>query len=479
MSIFKKKYIHIIIMFLFTFGIGLLPPFGEMTDYGMDVLGVFIGTLYGWIFIDLLWPSLWGFFALSLTGYTTVLGGLMTAFGNATLVLTIVAAVFAEVLNKLGINQVIAYWLLSKKLFIGKPWLLITSICILSVIMGLLGGSFAAIFLMWSVVQSIAALSGYEKGHRLTSMLLAFILYGVVTGGSVAPFQSAFIMYSGFFSQPTGLTVPALQTVVIGLVYIIATLLIMIFFSKIVFKLDASAFTTTEELCQQYARYKSSRYQKVGLVLLLIYFVGLIIPEIFPTIPLFIFFKTLGIAGFSLLYMFVFCIWKDENGQPIVNLVSCFQNGIPWAVVILMGVTFPLANALEAEEVGFITTVNTLLTPLISHLGATGLILISMFALGIMTQFLHNIVIAALFYPILAPIVINAGGNPYTFFFLVYMALACAYATPAASATAGLIFGHQDVKTGDSYLFGWMFLIVSFLVLLILFPICNIFYPSI
>ena len=102
-----------------------------------------------------------------------------------------------------------------------------------------------------------------------------------------------------------------------------------------------------------------------------------------------------------------------------------------------------------------------------------------MVALGIMTQFLHNIVIAALFYPILAPIVISAGGNPYTFFFLVYMALVCAYATPAASATAGLIFGHQDVKTSDSYLFGWMFLIVSLLVLLVLFPICNIFYPSI
>lgn len=40
------------IMLILTFGIGFLPPFGDVTPLGMKVLGVFVGTIFGWIFID-------------------------------------------------------------------------------------------------------------------------------------------------------------------------------------------------------------------------------------------------------------------------------------------------------------------------------------------------------------------------------------------------------------------------------------------
>ena len=56
----KKKmvgYIHIAIMLVITFGVGFLPPFGQITELGMKVLGCFLGVVYGWIFIDLLWVS--------------------------------------------------------------------------------------------------------------------------------------------------------------------------------------------------------------------------------------------------------------------------------------------------------------------------------------------------------------------------------------------------------------------------------------
>lgn len=49
---------HVIIMFALMFGIGKLQPFGTVTPMGMNILGIFVGTLYGWLFLDLLWPSL-------------------------------------------------------------------------------------------------------------------------------------------------------------------------------------------------------------------------------------------------------------------------------------------------------------------------------------------------------------------------------------------------------------------------------------
>lgn len=57
----NKRYIHIAIMFVLMFGMGFLPTFGQITPMGMKVLGVFIGLVYGWCFIDLTWTSILGF----------------------------------------------------------------------------------------------------------------------------------------------------------------------------------------------------------------------------------------------------------------------------------------------------------------------------------------------------------------------------------------------------------------------------------
>ena len=51
-------YIHSIIFLLITIGTGFLPTFGGITELGMKVLGVFLGLLYGWIFIGFIWPRL-------------------------------------------------------------------------------------------------------------------------------------------------------------------------------------------------------------------------------------------------------------------------------------------------------------------------------------------------------------------------------------------------------------------------------------
>lgn len=49
-------FVTLIIMAVFRF----IPPPGSVTSYGMAILGVFIGLIYGWTFIGLLIPSLFG-----------------------------------------------------------------------------------------------------------------------------------------------------------------------------------------------------------------------------------------------------------------------------------------------------------------------------------------------------------------------------------------------------------------------------------
>lgn len=50
--------IHYVIVVALSFGFAYLPPFAALTPYGMGILGSFLGAIWGWLTIGMLWPSL-------------------------------------------------------------------------------------------------------------------------------------------------------------------------------------------------------------------------------------------------------------------------------------------------------------------------------------------------------------------------------------------------------------------------------------
>ena len=78
MTLKKSNYIHLAIMFILAFGISYLPPFGQVTPFGMKAIGVFVSVLYGWIFFDLFWTSIYGFMIIPILGLNTVTGAFKT-----------------------------------------------------------------------------------------------------------------------------------------------------------------------------------------------------------------------------------------------------------------------------------------------------------------------------------------------------------------------------------------------------------------
>ena len=73
-------YLKLAIYLLITFGFQFLPPIGQITELGMGVLGVFIGTIFGWIFFEMVWPSFMAVLALAWVGYGTISENLGAGF---------------------------------------------------------------------------------------------------------------------------------------------------------------------------------------------------------------------------------------------------------------------------------------------------------------------------------------------------------------------------------------------------------------
>lgn len=156
MEMTKKTYIHIFIMIAIAVVIGLMPPFANITLVGMKVLGVFISVLYGWMFVGLMLPSLWGFIALGFTGYTTIIGAFATGFGNQSLLMVLLVMAISGAMQESKLTNFIADWFLKKEFFRKNPWRLVCGFVLLAFILGACGGGLAATFLLWAVICTIA-----------------------------------------------------------------------------------------------------------------------------------------------------------------------------------------------------------------------------------------------------------------------------------------------------------------------------------
>ena len=87
-------YVHSIISLIIMFGFGQLPAVEPLTPLGMNLIGIFLGVLYGWVFIDIVWPSMAGLLALMLIGGMKPKALLNGSFGDPIVVMMFFIFIF-------------------------------------------------------------------------------------------------------------------------------------------------------------------------------------------------------------------------------------------------------------------------------------------------------------------------------------------------------------------------------------------------
>ena len=92
----KRHYIHSFLILAIMIGVGLIPAVEPVTQFGMQVLGVFLGCIYGWTIGQTIWPSVVALVILGCSGELTVDGVLASAYGNSTLLLVVWSVLFCD-----------------------------------------------------------------------------------------------------------------------------------------------------------------------------------------------------------------------------------------------------------------------------------------------------------------------------------------------------------------------------------------------
>ena len=449
-------YINTLVVFLLIFGIGALPPFGQITQLGMQILGIFVGTLYGWCTVGLVWPSIIAIIGVGLTSYCTVTESLSTGFGNEIPITIVVVYTLAAFMEESGLSGWLANWFISRKIGEGRPWMFTFLIFLAAYVLSALISLYATIIILWAIFYKICDQIGEKHGSKYTGMVIAGIVIICSLTGMIFPFKPFSVIVLGLAQNGIGTTLEYnfVTWTVYNFLISFAMMVLYMVVCRFVIRPD---MTKVKEAGAQYAYLrdaKMNRDEKIAFVVLIAFIVLLMLPSIVPeSVPV-----------------------KTKEGKAYVSIPELIKKGVNWELVILIAATMPLSNALEAEESGVLQTVIAWMTQVFSGLSATAFLVIITVLFILVTQVTHNLVLVMVFTPVLAQMGLNFGANPLLVSFMIYYSAFTAFCTPAASSNAALIFGNAEwINTKQAYLTGILILLIALAVLICIgIPLGNV-----
>ena len=472
----KMKYLHFAVFVTIPFVFKLIPPVSTITPYGMEILGILLALLYGWITIGLLWPSLFGIVFLGLTEHWTMSSAVAGGLANSTVILCIFSYLFAIIIVKCGIANLLASWFLTRRIFRKNPWFLVIGLFLSASLAALLTMNTIAIMIIFgNVIAEIAKFSGYADDSKEITYLQLSIIPVLITICNCFPFMVG-VIWMGWFRGAGYVMADSEYFISVLIQWAIATIMVIASL-KVVFRCNYKKLRLSDDLVKQLRdNIKVGRDEKIGIAVIIaaffILFGGVFLGG---KVGFFDWCNKIGLIGVTIILGAILTnIRSERSGQPLYTFEEGFH-GVNWSIVWLLGVSFPVASALSSAEAGVTDAVMGAVTPLLGGFSPTVFIIISFLLLGVLTQFCHNVVLAIMFVGLLSDICVNLGGNPNLLFLCVYFALNHAsFATPAASMASGQMFANGHTSAAAGYKFGITYMLITFISILIFMPIYSL-----
>ena len=281
----SRHILHIVIFFLLNFGIGFLPPVG-ITPMGMNILGVFFGMLYGWTFIGFAWPSMICLVALGFTGYAEPGKIIGSAFSSPAVLFTMFVLAFTTYCDKSGINNVMAKWCLSRRVFAGHPWIFTASVLTGTLIIGFLVDGVPAAFLIAGILYSMFHDIDMKQGDDYPAYLLAGVYMAGVLSFACKPWAGQNLMGISALSDVSGGTavINNITLIAIAMPVCIATLLLYTLIVRFIFRPDIARLShlTPEYLDRISSQIRIDNKQRVAATALVVFLLVMFLPNILP-----------------------------------------------------------------------------------------------------------------------------------------------------------------------------------------------------
>ena len=441
-------FVHSVICLVIMFGFGQLSPIEPLTPLGMNLIGVFLGVLYGWIFIDIIWPSIAGLLALMLVGGMKPGMLLNKSFGDPIVVMMFFIFVFCATINYYGLSKFISLWFITRKVVAGKPWLFTYTFLGSIMLLGGLTSASPAAVIGWSILYGVCDVCGYKKGDGYPTMMVFGIVYAAQVGMALIPFKQAALTVMSAYETMSGTHIDYAKYMLLALVACALCSLLFLLIGKYVFRPDVSklADLDTSKLDKDQSLSLSS-VQKTVLGFLFALVALLLIPAFLPTdLAVVKFLKSIGNTGICMFLVGIMCFIK-VNGKPLLRFKAMVDDGVAWGIIFILAMVQPLSGAMANPASGITPFLMSVLEPLFGS-GSPMFFAVCMGLLAtILTQFINNGAVGVALMPVIFSYCTNMGVGPELPVIMVVMGVHLAFLTPAASSSAALLHGNEWAST--------------------------------
>lgn len=465
-----KHYIYCAIMVALTFGIGMLPPIAEITPLGMKVLGIFVGTVFGWCTLGLLWPSMYALVILGSTGFCTVTEAFSQAFGNSTPLILISVFVLAAYLEESGLSQYIANWFISRKIGEGRPWVFTFLICAAAYILSAFVSLYATIVIIWTIFYRICDSIGVPRKSSYASMVIAIVVIISSLTGMLFPFKAFSQISYGLIVGATGIQyeVNFLNWFLFNL--IISLVLIALFFvmARLILKPDMEAVKKAGEQFAYLRNEKMNKDQRIAIGVLCVFILIQVIPSFLPTEWAFVaLLQNWAIIGGVTVCMIFLSILRRPDGSSYVHIGKLISKGTNWDIVVLLGAIIPLSAAMEAEETGVMDSILGWLSATLSGFSGTMFLVVVVLLFLTVTQFTNNMLLMTIFIPVLSKLGLDYGIHPFVIANLIHLSAQSAFLMPGSSSQAAMIYGNTEwVSKSAAFKYDVGYIVIAYIVLI-------------
>ncbi len=476
MSAKAKYYLHAGIVLCFMLFFRFLPPFGPVTELGMQILGIFIGCLWGWIATgNLIWPSILGWIVLGVTTeYATVTSVLTSVFSNGTIILIIGLLLFAGVISSCGLTVNMSHALVNARFAKGKPWVLSFMILMASFWSSALVSGIAGSLICFEFVYSIAKQIGYKNRDSWPAMMIAGIIFAACIGGALMPYKQGVVASYGFLTSASNgaLTYDYGQYLIFGIVFSVISMALYLIGCKFFVKPDMKLFYD--------ARYELDDLppltdkQKFTAILLGLLVIILLIPSFLPkSWMLGKMFLSIGTSGLVFMVVALALFMKGKDGSNYFSIAE-ISPSVSWDLIIMVGTALTIGPALSSEGTGIRELFTGMLTPLCNGQGAYVFTLVLVVGILIGTNFINNAVMGAIFIPIVAVVYADLGVNPVAVVALISFASNVGMLLPSASPLGAILNANKKwISQKQIIVQSVLCMLVTALTVAICIPIAN------
>ena len=467
-SLLKNKtsyYIHTIIMLtILAVFYCFVPAVEPLTPLGIKVVGVFFAMLYGWLFCDVIWPSLLGLVMLAVCGYDTIDNVLLSAFGNSTVILIFLFCAVTAILSAAGVADYIANKLVSLKIVQGRPYTLTFMLLIVMIILNLLLSATPAFIMMVPLIKEVATRYGFKPGDVWPMYTILAANWVGCVAYQLLPFKAGPAMVFGSYSELSGITdINYIAYIACVAAMLIATIAIVLLFCRFIVKPDVTPILKNKSDVQNDEKLTSM--QKYVLISFIVLLVAMLLPNIAPADwALTTILKTIGTNGLLLIYIALYVFLNFRDG---INFKMIMSRDMAWPALSLVASALTIAGAFKDDSTGIIAWIGEIVAPIVEGRSVVLFVGLIILLTTIMTNVANNMATLAIFTPLAYTVGISTGAdiNMLAVMLCVLMTGAIGLATPPASSTTAYLAGEKEWVPGNSVMkYGVIFCVFNMII---------------